>query len=549
MCRSDLVDPSEYEEWNGRPGRIDGATPNTDGGMDATGDACVPVGETCNGADDDCDTRIDEAFDLARDPSNCGSCGNVCVEDPQNAAGVCVEGECTLVCDSGWADCGGEDDGCESWLSSISSCGACGITCVDPERYCANSGGSGVSCVSTCDAPLRDCGLSCVDVMITPQHCGRCDNPCTSPPRATAVCVAGACGFVCDPGFRDCDGMSVNGCESRLREASNCGACGATCAPPSAISSCASGICEILGCALGAADCNSTVTDGCEVDLAADPNNCGACGNACPTEPSSASSACVSGRCVLRCDPGFANCNGDATDGCEVSLSQAVTCGSCGILCPVSTPFCASESGGGFACVTDCGAQTNCANSCTNTATDPLNCGACGTACPEPAGATRTCADGSCGLSCDANRRDCNGEASDGCEADITTLAHCGGCDLLCSPPDADGICIMGVCAVAVCDPGRANCDGSATNGCEVNVNGDTENCGGCANDCSGLPGVTAVGCSGGACRVDACQTGRGDCDLDPATGCEANIQTDPDNCGACGVDCPSGTCSAGVCN
>jgi hypothetical protein len=81
-----------------------------------------------------------------------------------------------------------------------------------------------------------------------------------------------------------------------------------------------------------------------------------------------------------------------------------------------------------------------------------------------------------------------------------------------------------------------------------VTVTGDTENCGACGNDCSALPGVTAVGCTVGVCRIDACQTGRRDCDLDPTTGCEANVQTDPNNCAACGTTCPSGTCASGTC-
>ena len=35
----------------------------SDGGVDApTIDACVPVAETCNGVDDDCDLKIDETF-------------------------------------------------------------------------------------------------------------------------------------------------------------------------------------------------------------------------------------------------------------------------------------------------------------------------------------------------------------------------------------------------------------------------------------------------------------------------------------------------------
>ncbi|MCA9560940.1 MAG: thrombospondin type 3 repeat-containing protein, partial [Myxococcales bacterium] len=43
--------------------------------------------ETCNGIDDDCDGRVDETFDLQRDPANCGGCGQPC-------AGTCADGLC-----------------------------------------------------------------------------------------------------------------------------------------------------------------------------------------------------------------------------------------------------------------------------------------------------------------------------------------------------------------------------------------------------------------------------------------------------------------------
>jgi hypothetical protein len=43
------------------------------------------------------------------------------------------------------------------------------------------------------------------------------------------------------------------------------------------------------------------------------------------------------------------------------------------------------------------------------------------------------------------------------------------------------------------------------------------------------------VGCAGGACTVTACVGGFGNCDGNPANGCEANLTSDPSNCGGCG--------------
>ena len=42
-----------------------------------------PATEVCNGQDDDCDGRIDQTFDLARDRVNCGACGNACTRRPE----------------------------------------------------------------------------------------------------------------------------------------------------------------------------------------------------------------------------------------------------------------------------------------------------------------------------------------------------------------------------------------------------------------------------------------------------------------------------------
>ena len=50
---------------------------------------CILPDETCNGIDDNCDGQVDEGFDLANDPFNCGICGNVCDR------GECIDGVCT----------------------------------------------------------------------------------------------------------------------------------------------------------------------------------------------------------------------------------------------------------------------------------------------------------------------------------------------------------------------------------------------------------------------------------------------------------------------
>ncbi len=82
-----------------------------------TGLVCVPgVGptiEVCDGVDNNCDGVIDDGFDLANDPNNCGACGHVC--SLANAVGGCVNGACVIAaCLPGFASNDGDaSNGCE----------------------------------------------------------------------------------------------------------------------------------------------------------------------------------------------------------------------------------------------------------------------------------------------------------------------------------------------------------------------------------------------------------------------------------------------------
>src|SRR5262249_22716709 len=75
------------------------------------------------------------------------------------------------------------------------------------------------------------------------------------------------------------------------------------------------------GCSQLRGDCNGSKTDGCEVDLATDPKHCGSCQHACSF--ANASAGCTNGLCtILSCNPGFANCDQDAQNGCEANACQ-----------------------------------------------------------------------------------------------------------------------------------------------------------------------------------------------------------------------------------
>jgi RHS repeat-associated protein len=97
----------------------------------------------------------------------------------------------------------------------------------------------------------------------------------------------------------------------------NCGSCGHVCPQtPNAVPGCANGSCTIV-CDPGAADCNKNASDGCEVTLASDPANCGACGKSCAG--ANATGLCLAGQCALQCNQGFSDCDGSASNGCETS--------------------------------------------------------------------------------------------------------------------------------------------------------------------------------------------------------------------------------------
>jgi hypothetical protein len=69
--------------------------------------------ESCDLRDNDCDGDIDEDFDIERDPSNCGSCGQVC-STLYTASTACAVGTCELVCRPGYHDVDGRPEtGCE----------------------------------------------------------------------------------------------------------------------------------------------------------------------------------------------------------------------------------------------------------------------------------------------------------------------------------------------------------------------------------------------------------------------------------------------------
>jgi hypothetical protein len=192
------------------------------------------------------------------------------------------------------------------------------------------------------------------------------------------------------------------------------------------------------------------------------------------------------------------------------------------------------------------GDPTSVCETALNTLTD---CGGCGQPCSADHGSA-TCATGSCSVqACDSGWGDCNGLATDGCEADLSASAgNCGTCGNACnSNGTGAGFCSQGAC-ICVCYPGWGNCDADPTICCEMELN-TTSNCGACGISCANEHGGTS--CTAGAC-VPVCSAGYASCDGNPNNGCETDLMQNLANCGSCGhaCDCPDGgaNCIAGTC-
>jgi hypothetical protein len=89
--------------------------------------------------------------------------------------------------------------------------------------------------------------------------------------------------------------------------------------------------------------------------------------------------------------------------------------------------------------------------------------------------------------------------------------------------------CVEGPVYETPCAPGYGNCDGNPANGCEVDLTADAEHCGTCGNACEGQGNAGGV-CVASTCDV-ACPVGTYDCDGSPANGCESTQACGPATC------------------
>lgn len=104
---------------------------------------------------------------------------------------------------------------------------------------------------------------------------------------------------------------------------------------------------ELIGdygtCGTGFANCDDNVGNGCEVNLNADPLHCGTCRNAC--SDANGEAVCAGGQCGTTCSPGFDSCDSDIATGCETDIQTVDDCGGCGVTCEFDNASAQCSSG------------------------------------------------------------------------------------------------------------------------------------------------------------------------------------------------------------
>ena len=189
-----------------------------------------------------------------------------------------------------------------------------------------------------CAGGYTECGVTCVDVRTSSNHCGACGRECA----AGVACVAGICGGPVD----------------------------ATTPPDSSADA---------SIADGGTDADAP-SDGDVTDATAEG------GDTADAEKDAAWRDGAADSAATDAD------RADAADACEPPFDSPMRCGSCTTACGPAAPHCAPTPNGGFACVPLCAAPLiSCSGACVNLDTSPQHCGACGRLC-----ASSFCLDGLC---------------------------------------------------------------------------------------------------------------------------------------------------------
>jgi hypothetical protein len=275
-----------------------------------------------------------------------------------------------------------------------------------------------------------------------------------------------------------------------------------------------------------------TCCNGVCKDVTTDVQNCGACGNVCPTGCMGETPQCSNGSCLPRSfsygeyfptkaygdsvlrwevfhdrlpgNPDYLDCQDVIV--AAASVTEAETCllsrpGCYSNLLPGYVHLCQFIPGG---CPLPCQpGLKDCLGTCADLLKDPSHCGHCWASCR----AGEVCSNGEC---CPLGQLHCAGIRD--CVNLQTDPAHCGTCGNACL---AGSVCCNGHCCVS----GATCCNGTC-----VDTVTDRKHCGSCGSACT-----PHEWCSNGLC----CNISESNCG-----GTCINLSSEHDNCGACGNKC-----------
>lgn len=428
--------------------------------------------------------------DVNTSPNNCGGCGIRC-EDTQGGQATCAGGTCGTVCKDGYHDCAGK---CLS-NTSTDSCGTSCESCEVPLNSTPTC--DGTKCAFKCKEGYLACEGKCV--ANDKNNCGSCGHDCEGLKNVSGAvtCEKGACSILltsCAPGYANCDSDPNNGCETKLSDAKNCGACGTVCASPTPVCSLKSDSTKenpAYGCIEKCAS-NETKCDTSCVNTATSALHCGNCDKAC--EPVTyGQPVCVDGKCTVKCNSGYHDCNGKC-----VSNKAPETCGT--QCTPCEKPTNATATCDGTKCNFTCSSDKylKCESGCFPN--DAKNCGECGNDC-----GTKKCdGKGNC-VEC-LSSSDCKSSSAKVCV------------DNACKACDPDGSNTCGLCKKC-----------SAQGSCVNQSSGEDQK-----NECQS-GSCTTGSCNGsGACEVQPSNTRCGFCKACNASGSCSNVANGQDPAGDC---------------
>ncbi len=320
--RCDITDPGDPAGAEGCNGADDDCDGKIDEGLECSG--CVPTGpiDLCNGLDDDCDGAFEED-----DPDVGDACGSSDIAPCHLGVQACIGGGivCVGAVEPGTEACNGLDDDCDGNADDLAPCpgdtscvaGGCRVPCAAGEFPCA----PGLTCLETVD------GDYCV-----PSPCAACGpNEICQNDACIDPCADVTCGAAEECRLGTCVDCDVLGCLGDLI------CLDSMCvADPCAGVDCATGCADPLGCSCVEGAC----VDNCDDNLCPDGQRCGVDGacrpDTCADVTCGDGERCEGGACVpdpcdgVTCQAGDACVDGD----CVEDPCKLVTC-STGYQCEV----------------------------------------------------------------------------------------------------------------------------------------------------------------------------------------------------------------------